>query len=228
MSTFLCISDSHGKHNYIPKDWLPKADCIIHSGDVSNIGRENEVEDFLEWFSKLPYSHHVFCAGNHDKIFDLQPSIAKEILAKYHNITYLEDSFVIIDGIKIYGSPITPSFGYGWAFNKNRGEQIKKHWTAISDDTSVLITHGPPYGILDIVPSGEHAGCQDLLNRISELKQLKLSIHGHLHGGYGVYKTATENNLIIANASVLNDNYVMTNKPLLFEIKEGKTKNISY
>lgn len=49
------ISDTHGKHKLLQN--LPKADVIIHSGDVAFLDTENEVFEFLEWFCDLDYAH---------------------------------------------------------------------------------------------------------------------------------------------------------------------------
>ena len=60
----LHLSDTHGLHHQI-KD-LPEADVIIHSGDISHNGDENEVLDFLNWYNDLPYRHKIFITGNYD------------------------------------------------------------------------------------------------------------------------------------------------------------------
>lgn len=234
----ICISDSHGRHEniYVPKPgddmdnvetlhhiaggvFLPaEADLVMHSGDMSMMGREHEVDNFLKWYSGLPYTHKILISGNHDFIFERQRTIAQELLAKYPGITYLESSEVVINGLKIYGEPRQPWF-HSWAFNVQRGEAIKRYWDAIPDDTDILITHGPPKGILDMTMRGEHVGCEDLLLRTKELKNLKLCQFGHIHehAGYefidGVH---------FVNACVVNLRYQLQNKPQIFEIDENK------
>ena len=54
----LHLSDTHGIHHRI-KD-MPEADVIVHSGDISNNGTEDEVLDFLNWMIELPYPHKIF------------------------------------------------------------------------------------------------------------------------------------------------------------------------
>lgn len=241
------ISDSHGRHDNIyvmkPEDslsnietlyhvsgmlynhmssvYLPHdADMIIHGGDMSMMGEEHEVEKFLRWYSNLPYKYKILIAGNHDYLFERKRGIAREMLERYPNIIYLESSEVIIEGIKIYGEPRQPWF-HSWAFNVERGEAIKRYWDAIPDDVDILVTHGPPYDILDMTARGACVGCVDLRNRIKELKNLKLCIFGHIHehAGYefidGVH---------FVNASVLNLRYQLQNRPQAFVI--DKNKNI--
>jgi len=102
-----CISDTHNKHIQIPIKYLTGGDCILHSGDMSGRGSRREIEDFLEWYNDLPYTHKILIAGNHDFFFEQAPEYEIEaVLAKYPNITYLNDSGVEIDGIKICGSPV--------------------------------------------------------------------------------------------------------------------------
>ena len=119
----ICISDTHGKHNHLD---LPEGDILLHAGDVSRIGKRKEIEKFLRWFSAQPHPHKVFVAGNHDYFFeDAHPEIVDYVLPD--NIHYLNDSGVEIEGIKIWGSPVQPWF-YDWAFNRQRGAEIRKHW----------------------------------------------------------------------------------------------------
>ena len=60
----LQISDTHNKHQILTN--LPTADVIVHCGDFTEQGTEEEVLDFLNWFIELPYKHKIFVTGNHD------------------------------------------------------------------------------------------------------------------------------------------------------------------
>jgi Icc-related predicted phosphoesterase len=135
------------------------------------------------------------------------------------------------EGIKFYGSPITPSFHrQNWAFNADRGEEIKKYWARIPSDVNVLITHGPPYGIMDTIPlkykqtpdEDIHRGCQDLLNVIKKrLINLELHCFGHLHNHYGVIKHPVSNSreILFSNGSILNEDYTqIVIKPLIINL----------
>jgi Icc-related predicted phosphoesterase len=206
---FVAISDTHGKHQ---KLILPKGDVIIHAGDVSSKGQENEIVDFLKWFSALDFEYKIFIAGNHDFYFERQKNtIIQQLIPS--NIIYLNDSSTKIQGISIWGSPISPWF-YNWAFNRHRGEAIKKHWDKIPPNTDILITHGPAFGILDKTTRQDSVGCQDLLNKIKEI-QPKFHICGHIHEAYGHEK---QNNTEYFNASILDENYNLKNKPIVFDI----------
>ena len=146
------ISDTHGKHAELT-DKLPGGDVLIHSGDFMRGGHdENEAMDFFDWFEHdvQGYDHKIFIAGNHDRLFENEPEQAIRLKDAYApSAIYLQDSSVKINGIKFYGSPHTPAFN-NWAFNVERdSDEIEEIWNKIPNDTDVLITHGPPLGILD-------------------------------------------------------------------------------
>jgi Icc-related predicted phosphoesterase len=125
-------------------------------------------------------------------------------------------------GYKWFGSPISPEFN-NWAFNRKRGKEIARCWSKIPDDTQILISHGPPYGILDVnkeeiysQPLGpEHLGCEELRKRISKLKALKLNVFGHIHSSSGV---EIHDGVKFVNASVLNESYEVVYQPKVIEL----------
>lgn len=209
------ISDTHTKHRYCEDD-LPGGDLLIHAGDLMNSGYdENDVWEFLGWFDKQEqYKSHVFIAGNHDRFFENNPDNLKNILREYPYLTYLQDQFYNVDGVKIYGSPWQPAF-FDWAFNLPRnGEDLREKWFWIPSDTDILITHGPAWGHLDVTPYGNlNVGCELLRVRVDELKP-KIHVFGHVHSGYG-YKF--HNGTHFFNASVLNERYNYKNKPITID-----------
>jgi Icc-related predicted phosphoesterase len=201
------ISDTHGKHNELTSD-LPGGWMIIHAGDVSNVGLVTEINQFTNWFSNLPYQHKIFIAGNHDFGFEQK----KEGIVIPDNVIYLEDSEVVIDGIKIYGSPWQPEF-FDWAFNLKRGEPLMEKWNMIPMDTDILITHGPAFGELDDTIQGLRVGCEDLIRRVLDVNP-KIHVCGHIHYGYGMKKSLDVN---FINASSLGERYTYDNKPIVID-----------
>jgi len=199
------ISDTHGLHKQLK---LPSGDFIIHAGDISSRGGKEEVKQFLDWFSNLEYPNKIFIAGNHDFFFEM--ATAKEIEDLIpENVVYLNDSYAKIDGISFWGSPVQPWF-YNWAFNRKRGEEIKKHWDLIPNQIDVLITHGPPYKILDQTIRNEIVGCKDLLEKINKI-DLKIHVFGHIHEAYG---RANINGVKFINASMLGESYKLSNSAI--------------
>ena len=111
----LFLSDTHGLHNHIENMYgkLPKVDIIIHSGDCSRYGEYAEMDEFMKWYNKQNAKHKILIAGNHDFILQ-QAGRRNQLLAENYGITYLEDSYINLNGIGIYGSPWSPIFGM-WA-----------------------------------------------------------------------------------------------------------------
>ena len=222
----LCISDTHNKHTQITNPLINNEDgsidVIIHAGDMTSRGYKNEIEVFLDWYDALNFKHKILIAGNHDFYME-QKGAEKDIEDLFKDrpsITYLNDSGTEIDGVKFWGSPVQPWF-YNWAFNR-LGDQINKHWDMIPLDTEVLITHGGPKNLanLNLTINYEDVGCPFLEKRILELKNLSLFVQGHIHEGYGVYQIIGGPTFI--NASLLNENYKMQNKPFLITLNEDK------
>jgi len=217
------ISDLHTKHGLIPKEDLPGGDLIICAGDIMNSGyNKNDILDFCTWFHSLEqYDKKIFIAGNHDRMFENHPERVEELLNIYFDIDYLQDeAYDLYDmdtdtSTKIYGSPWQPEF-YAWAFNLQRnGIEIAGKWEAIPDNTDILITHGPAFGTLDTVVGRpwDNLGCELLAQRIEVVKP-KIHVCGHIHSGYGyVLKDGTH----FFNASVLDEQYEYTQKPMTFD-----------
>ena len=205
----VCLSDTHGKHNLIQ---VPDGDILLHAGDFSGRGRLEEVKRFLDWFAALPHPHKVFIAGNHDFLAERQSQLFHSLIPD--NCIYLENNAVEVAGLKIWGSPITPWF-FDWAFNRHRGDEIRPYWDAIPNDVDILITHGPPNGILDRTASGQLVGCEELMVQIHRIKPV-IHLFGHIHEAYG---TAYVNEICFINGSNLNLAYQYVNKPVVVNEK---------
>lgn len=202
------ISDTHTFHDQVV---VPDGDVLIHAGDMGLRGDPREIQPCLDWINRQPHKHVVATAGNHDFAFEKWPQ-----QLSLGRIQYLENSSVTIDGKTFYGSPITPWF-LDWAFNVARGEAIKKYWDKISY-CDVLITHGPPRGILDQSAPHIHSdclGCDDLFDAIERI-QPKIHVFGHIHGGYG--NRTFGNGTRFFNASQVNEAYKIVNKPWVVDI----------
>jgi Icc-related predicted phosphoesterase len=218
------ISDSHNKHKILTSNAygniLGGGDILVHAGDCTSMGKKHEIDNFLDWFSKTDFEHKIFIAGNHD--FGFERDYVVEQRYKDKGVIYLQDSEVIIDGIKFYGSPWQPEF-YNWAFNLPRGEELAEKWEMIPEDTDILITHGPAYGMLDHTIQGQQVGCVDLYHRIVKIRP-KIHVCGHIHWAYG---QKSFNGIEFLNASILNERYEYENKPIVLYF-DTETKQIDY
>ena len=191
MLTLVCLSDTHGRHREVP---VPPGDVLLFAGDLSNHGFPEDVSDFDDWLGTLPHPHKFVICGNHDFLFERDPADARR---RVTNATYLQDSGAEVGGLPVWGSPWQPRF-FDWAFNLDRGPAIAAKWKLIPAGTDILITHGPPAGVLDRTGRGEATGCVDLLDRVDEVRP-KLHLFGHIHEAAGVLET--EHTLFV-NASV--------------------------
>lgn len=204
---FVIISDTHGDHHDLE---LPEGDLIIHAGDFCHMGAVEEVYDFLEWYGELDFDYKLLVAGNHDFFADEHPEKFKALLSK--DILYLNDSGVEIERIKFWGSPFQPDLD-GWAFGQHRGYEMRSHWDLIPADIDVLITHTPPYGILDTTSSGQFVGCEELAKRIPFL-QIRLHVFGHIHASYG---QEVIGQTTFVNASNYDTAKGLVNPPVVFD-----------
>ena len=208
MPKIVCLSDTHNCNEQIA---VPDGDILIHAGDATIQGSVQEIVLFNRWFRNLPHAHKIFVAGNHDWLFETNNQQARKLLDS--SIYYLQDSFVEIENLKIYGSPWQPRF-FDWAFNLNRGVEMAEKWQMIPKETDVLITHGPPFGILDKTPNGDLAGCEELRVKIEKL-QPKAHIFGHIHCGYGAIE---KSGIKFINASICDESYLPINSPIVIDI----------
>jgi Icc-related predicted phosphoesterase len=223
------ISDTHGKHNQITQD-LPGGNLIIHAGDISSMGHQHEVQQFCKWFNNVEnYDHKIFIAGNHDWGFQNNAEKIMEIVNSYKTVDYIQDETIQVNNddkmVNIYGSPWQPEF-YNWAFNlPKNGPELAAKWAAIPDNTDILITHGPAFGVLDTVAGKmwDNLGCQLLTNKIKTIKP-KIHVCGHIHSGYGYY---FDGDTHFINASVLNEEYQYANKPITIDWN-GETNEITF
>ncbi len=173
----VALSDTHGGHHQID---VPDGDVLIHAGDFTRSNALRDVEAFDEWLAQFDHPHKIVIAGNCDGCFENDPEKARERLTA---ATYLQDDGITIEGVDIWGSPWQPTF-MNLAFNLPRGEALADKWAAMPEDTDLLVTHGPPRGVLDRTSRGEEVGDRALFKRIQEVDP-DLHVFGHVHESSG-------------------------------------------
>jgi len=201
----VCLADTHNLHHHLP---IPEGDVLIHAGDCTDGGTRNETNNFLRWMQEQPHPYKILIPGNHDFFFE-----KKELLRTIpHGIHVLLDQELVIQGKRFWGSPVTPGM-INWAFNRERGKAMQLHWDLIPRNVDVLITHTPPYGIMDQIESGERLGCEDLLKTLKDV-QPAVHLFGHIHYSSGFLK---RENTAFYNLSILDESGRIMQSPLVID-----------
>lgn len=203
------VSDTHNLHDKVV---IPEGDVFVHCGDFSGLGSTKETVSFNRFLGTLSHPHKLILPGNHDFICEKDPGFSKNLIT---NGRLVIDELVEINGKKLYFSPWTPEFGK-WAFMMNRYE-IGRVWENIPKGLDLLVTHGPPHGILDVVitPRGvASVGCEALRRKVLEVNP-KVHAFGHIHEGYG---TSVQHGTKFINASVCDRSYNPSNPAVVIEI----------
>jgi len=177
----VALSDTHLAHGQVV---VPDGDLLVHAGDATRRGKLEELAPFLDWMAAQPHRHKVFVAGNHDRCCERDAEAVRG-LAGARGLHYLCDEALEVDGLRLFGSPVTPWFR-AMAFNQPRGPVIAETWAKIPEGLDVLVTHGPPHGVGDRMVLGARVGCADLRARL-RLARPKVHVFGHIHEAYGAY-----------------------------------------
>ncbi len=208
----LHLSDTHGTHLLLKLD-LSSIDLVIFSGDESTdkepYKNKEETLAFIDWYSSLPIPYKIFCAGNHSIAIERKLVTSKYIQEK--GIIHLDNTSINVLGLNIFGSPISPTYNEGWAYNRAR-DKTHKLWATIPNDTDIVITHTPCKGIQDYSYSKENklemCGDRALTKRILELKP-KLFCCGHIHNCKDIMNAGITQlancPTIFSNAAVVED-----------------------
>ncbi|TYZ63064.1 hypothetical protein PybrP1_006880 [[Pythium] brassicae (nom. inval.)] len=224
---FVCLSDTHGRHRRVR---VPLGDVLVHCGDFTQRGTHAEIRDFNDWLGSLPHRHKLVIAGNHDLSMDAaeyrthwdatwrhrefqDPALSRALLS---NCTYVENRSVVVDGVKIFGSPMTPPIpGRVMAFNVPRGFAAQQHWAKVPTDVDVLLTHGPPHGVLDKVFTGAHVGDETLLKEVLSRCRPQFHVFGHIHEAYGATRVGRTVFINCATSTLLGS---PTHPPAVFDV----------
>ena len=208
MKRIVACSDTHRSHWEVK---VPEGDLFIFAGD-NDITDLITLHDFNDWLKEIPCKYKIVIAGNHD--FELERIGKYECKRLLTNCIYLENEFIEVDGLKIWGSPYCPYFN-NWAFMQP-DNMLKEIWDTIPLETEILVTHTMPYGILDgVLPRMQSVGSLTLRDAIKRVRPY-IQIGGHLHEqGFQNY---TDGKTTYFNVAVLDENYQLTNPCTIIDI----------
>jgi len=203
----VCISDTHELHREVD---VPDGDLLIHAGDFTVLSKSAAaIRDFNAWLGTLPHAQKLLIPGNHEFFLESEPNQRKLI----SNATVLIHESIEMQGLKIWGSPTTPL--YGGAFGLSSERDRVKLYSQVPPDTDILVTHGPPFGILDQASgSSDHQGCPILLDRVLQSKP-KLHVFGHVHGAHGTFSTEET---VFVNAALLGLDGDINEVPIVIQM----------
>lgn len=222
----MCIGDTHGFHEQLK---IPSGiDMLIHCGDIGNVKspeiNANECTLALIWLDSLDIKYKILIAGNHDTAIEARMVDPKA----FKSIIYLEHDVAEVAGQVIFGSPYVPEY-YHWAFNVRR-DRLSKYWEAIPKETNILVTHGPPKGILDLALDKdkqlEFCGDKALATRSFEVCP-ELHVFGHIHNNNHIMNQGTRKigDITFVNASAVTDqrfDYGLTSQGVIIEQTKQK------
>ncbi|TDZ58276.1 putative rhamnogalacturonate lyase C [Colletotrichum trifolii] len=205
----LVLSDTHGLRFPIDPKLQKPVDVAIHCGDLTESSSVEEYKATLQLLRDISAPLKIVIAGNHDLHLD-PPALNRNIdeaervnhetfdrrmvneeirtgkslfdTARAEEIVFLEEGtyqFVLRNGaaLKLFASPFTPSTE-GWAF------EYATHDFDIQKGTDIVVTHGPPLGLLDISSTGKRIGCPQLFKALAR-SQPKMHCFGHVHHAWG-------------------------------------------
>ena len=234
MKTLNCmhISDTHEENVFeiVANSWSETKsapiDILFISGDLTYKGKLDKLKQLHEQLEYLLMNYIVrevfVIPGNHDLSFEKtigyeSRANATAIFSRNPKIHLVIHGSKTIQGLKIFGSAWTPYF-HNWAFNYHE-IRAKELWNDIPADTQVLVTHGPPFLILDSVieyMADRRVGCRALLEKIQKTPSIKYHLFGHIHESYGKLE---KDGVTYLNSSIMDRRYQPTNKPQYFKVE---------
>lgn len=215
----VAISDTHSQNPHT-KWKIPEGDVLVHAGDGTAVGSEQQVEQLARWLGRLPHPRKLYVPGNHDRLFLTLPLTATGIL-EASGVEVLMDRGVRIDGLLFWGSPWLAWRGGHMAFERPDVDVAR---ALIPAETHVLITHSPPYGILDYTPigGGDQIGCSSLANHVYYRIRPRVHIFGHCHysGGREVTLDRDPGAVRFINAALVDDfNRPLPREPFVIDLE---------
>jgi Icc-related predicted phosphoesterase len=214
-----CISDLHGAE---PE--LKGGDILIIAGDLTGSDKMIQYQNFSIWLGSLNYEYIIIIGGNHDNYLEENPGYyfgdngkylcdTSAKFSRYELINYRNDT-IVRKNLKIWGCPWSlyfPEVNPHCKAFMDKEKNLKIHYDLIPNDIDILVTHCPPFGILDETKYGVNVGSASLREKIEEIKP-KLVVCGHIHESYGEFKGA--DGIHYVNASIMDSDYEPVNKPI--------------
>lgn len=201
------LSDTHELHR---EATIPSGEILVCCGDFTMFSKSlSAIKDFNDWLGELPHRHKIVIPGNHE--FFLEADERRRSLLT--NATVLINEGIELEGLRIWGSPVSTS--YGSAFGLSSPTDRARHWAKIPEHVDVLVTHGPPYGVLDCAPGETSAGGDPELRAAVERVGPLLHAFGHIHPGYGQMIVGETT---FVNCALLGEDGAISKRPVVMRL----------
>ncbi|HJJ56923.1 MAG TPA: metallophosphoesterase [Methanocorpusculum sp.] len=173
MTEIVFLTDIHGNRESVRTIFKHEdPDFILIGGDVTDFGQE--VDGVKEFLNEMPALTFVI-PGNCDKREILSHFEASDAVSLHHKTIDVDD--ITFTGFG--GSNPSP---FGTPFEDSEEEISKVAEEIVAKLTknrwNILLTHAPPYGVLDEVATDVHVGCHAIADII---KNFDIVCCGHIH-----------------------------------------------
>jgi Icc-related predicted phosphoesterase len=212
----IATSDMHGK---LAQATLPAGDALVLAGDLLE-DAPKDCADPVAWqaerlreldayLADLPFEAVLLIAGNHDLVLQERPDLGRAL----RGARYLEDAGCEVEGVRFWGSPWQPGLCHHPFFLADGGPAFELY-RRIPAGTDVLITHTPPWGILDAWDPPTELGSRMLRARVAALRP-RVHIFGHMHPSYGAREVEGTR---FYNAALCDDEGRPVNPPHIIDL----------
>ena len=220
----LVLSDTHDCLSVLEPETLPRADLLIHCGDLLMLGRLRSRASALRalaeidrWFARAPAGAAIVVAGNHDLPLEKMGQAA--VQAALPHATYLQHGWTRVAGLRVFGSPLSRGTSDNRAFQPPPGETAGAALRGLHDhadaECDILVTHAPPRG--GQLASADASGVRGREDGLPT--PALLHCFGHLHEAHGVARAAGGRRALDVCGSIMAQGYWPTQPPVVIDIR---------
>ncbi len=193
MTDVLLLADLHGNYGKLDAFLSYDYDAVIIAGDITNFGPLEPVESVLSNFDVPCFA----IPGNCD------PREIVDVL-EHSDAVCLHDSWIALGKITLAGLGGSNATPFGTPFELTE-EEIDEELTRIVNRMdknvhNVLVSHAPPYGVLDGVGEN-HVGSQSIRKHMT---RFDLVCCAHIHEARGVTEV---DGVTVVNPGPASDGY---------------------
>ena len=181
-----------------------QADAVVGAGDFCTCRKG--LDRAIDMLSSISCPI-VLVPGNSESADELI-----QACGGWPNATVLHGNGCVLNEVPFFGIgggiPVTPFGSWSYDFTEEEAAELLKD----CPESGVLISHSPPFGVVDLDSSGRHLGSKSIRETINS-RTLDLVVCGHIHASAG--KTEFINRTPVVNAGTGG---------ILFEIESSPLK----